>query len=961
MLSKYLIKFIGLTLFTLGLFFVFTFVSSPSAQAAPDFICKKSDASYWNGAINMPSSVPTWIKGCFKRITIDQGWTGTVSFMYLSPETNDLSNGDKEATLNAVYYYRGTAGVNYAGMCMAVTSTSNSDGRTNVMAIPDVGFGFSVPCSGWLGHNQSRLTSSTVTLYASKFNAGSNKTATFNYRMAADFSNNSDGTNKSGLWCYDFANVGPAPTTSPPNSPWKNPPCVADGGNYTFVNIIKTPPIYDGTISIQKYKTGDTLGVTPSSPSPYNAPVGVRHSTYNSGTKTGNGSQFEEWVNHSNHNSNAQNNYEAYVDVPRGWKVVRATNRGSNAILQGSCGSGGTCYIGGVTVDDNNNVNPAPPPTWVDFFFEPDVRGNLDGACPRNSDQNGKFWGWVRDTYNNGGASQVDVYIDGTPGPGNSAWSNRYTANLPREAAVGGNYGFEGEIPLQFFDGNNHTIRVYVLRDGGGFDGGVGKNPYQLDGSPKTFNCPPPTGRVTCLKEGEQNYIQGWAFDPRKPEGRSHFHVYYDSSPGNTGDPDAIYNRNDVYGTEPLTSAEIDARKNDGYIIGAPRGIIAPTEDPPNEASKVYRFKIPIPDGLHDGGNHSVRVYMITVSGSNPGLEFVNAGTTELTFGPSNPNCGKVEKWWWPWLQTQNGDVVAKGEITGQSIARGIGEYPGARVANNPNREAEYLVISMAGGGGSFCSTYDYILTNTNALDKNPAGNPANCSNGSGYGTLSLYNLGEGVNDTVFKEIEESFTANGAGVAPNNTKCAPFNTQASLPANLNTGQGAETCENGTIFKFSGGNLNGFNIISGRNTIFRDGNLVIDGDIRTEDSGATFSSDNPKLHPNLAIIVNGDVYINRTVGRIDATIYATGKIYTCSNGSPIAFDQCNVQLTINGMLASKKGYDFRRTFANDGRQPAELIRLKGQNTAFPPPGLSSLYYEDSNSSVQIDSSEFQPRF
>lgn len=94
-------------------------------------------------------------------------------------------------------------------------------------------------------------------------------------------------------------------------------------------------------------------------------------------------------------------------------------------------------------------------------------------------------------------------------------------------------------------------------------------------------------------------------------------------------------------------------------------------------------------------------------------------------------------------------------------------------------------------------------------------------------------------------------------------------------------------------------------------------------------------------PNLGIIVDGDVVISDTVTRIDAAIYATGQIYTCSSypsatvGSKASLDRngnpnpatgkfpmlkdepqaalCNKQLKINGSLASGKSFALGRNY------------------------------------------------
>ncbi|MCX6804923.1 MAG: hypothetical protein NT111_02830, partial [Patescibacteria group bacterium] len=85
----------------------------------------------------------------------------------------------------------------------------------------------------------------------------------------------------------------------------------------------------------------------------------------------------------------------------------------------------------------------------------------------------------------------------------------------------------------------------------------------------------------------------------------------------------------------------------------------------------------------------------------------------------------RVEPYFYPWLQTKGGDVVSNGKINGQISGD---SYLGSRKPAQTDKEAEFLVVAAVGGGGPFCSTYNYILTNTSAK--------TSCSNGAGYSIL---------------------------------------------------------------------------------------------------------------------------------------------------------------------------------------------------------------------------------
>lgn len=830
------------------------------------------------------------------------------------------------------------------------------------------------------------------------------------------------------------------------------------------------PPTYQGTIGIAKYKTGDPQGKFPIKPPEVNnaevsvgwdAPYGFKGSpqNWNSGGTVSNSAEFTVWVNSQDSTSNTSNSdmpYYAQVQVPPGWKVVRATNRGATVNPVGGCKGGTTCRVenvkvtnGGITwVDfmfepetgalgivkypqngadikhltataydfrdnrpalfgltdsqqketkdkltpsyhysvqlnpDNRRIkitririnrgneticdnDPARPEigscginnnnlsgievvsnqtTWVDVFFEPLVEGGITKACakPSSSSQygdNGKIMGYARDLSRPDQPAQVRIRIDQLKAlqlkKPDLEYITTITANQSHQGPPGstGSYGFSVDIPDKYFDGQSHSFSVHLVQT---TNSGETTLPVVTSYS---FSCPGPTGVVQCLTDGGRNYIQGWAFDPRKPGGPSHVAFRYDNAPDNNND--------NIFGTIKFNAQEIANRQNEGY-----RGV---------DANGLYVFKETVPDNLHDGQTHTLKVNHMTVSGTNPQLgSTVSSGGSDIQLGPNIPcGSGSIEKWFWPWLQTQNGNVVASGKITGQPSG---GNLLGSRLPANPDKEAEYMVISVAGGGGPFCSTYQYILTNTNA---SPAGD---CGNGNGYNVLNKYKLvDEHGQDTVLKAIADAFKANGAGNSTDgaNTKCAPYNTFTALPVGaINTATGSvasNNCLNGTIFKHPAGSLGELKIVAGRMTVYVDGSVTINRNITYQYTGYS----DPKAVPNLAIIVKGDVNIDPSVTNLDAVVYASGRINTCSAYNPTdarSTASCNMQLTVNGGLVGKDGIYFGRSFYDvNTRTPAELINMTAQTIAFPPPGLDSSYFGNFDNSVRIDSGEYQPRF
>ena len=145
----------------------------------------------------------------------------------------------------------------------------------------------------------------------------------------------------------------------------------------------------------------------------------------------------------------------------------------------------------------------------------------------------------------------------------------------------------------------------------------------------------------------------------------------------------------------------------------------------------------------------------------------------------------------------------------------------------------------------------------------------------------------------------------------------------------------------------------------------DQNAFINGTISYSAGTGPSVSANPLLSPGLTIVVNGNVGVSSGIGSVNASIYSSGKIDTCTVSSATdtnTAQNCSAnQLKINGSLVSKNGYNFSRTFNNSFRDPSELIILKPQNILFPSPGIESRYFLNDFSLYKLDTSEYNPRF
>ncbi|GDX62737.1 hypothetical protein LBMAG34_2710 [Candidatus Saccharibacteria bacterium] len=352
-----------------------------------------------------------------------------------------------------------------------------------------------------------------------------------------------------------------------------------------------------------------------------------------------------------------------------------------------------------------------------------------------------------------------------------------------------------------------------------------------------------------------------------------------------------------------------------------------------NLSSSTYTFGID--EKYRDNKEHT---YFVSFKGLNK----------SIVFGP-NSQC-KVASWYYPWLQTSRGNVVAEGRINGQRISNGS-DFLGARRSGDEAKEAEFLVISAVGGGGPFCSTYNYILTNIYATDQ---GDPNQCSNGAGYNFNSAgININNGNVDRVVGGTKQAFADNGANSSSTPSACNANGiataTVTTIPTTIST-----DCSGGVIYKLNSNTLTATTIQKGRVTIFVEGDLSINDSIQYANTAYA----DPKQVPNLAIVVSGNVNISSSVTRIDAAIYSGGTINTCNNNP----QNCSTaQLKVNGSLSSKNGFNFNKTFINDSRIPAELIVLAPQNILFPPPGIEGRYFYDDADSYKLDSAEYDPRF
>lgn len=280
-----------------------------------------------------------------------------------------------------------------------------------------------------------------------------------------------------------------------------------------------------------------------------------------------------------------------------------------------------------------------------------------------------------------------------------------------------------------------------------------------------------------------------------------------------------------------------------------------------------------------------------------------------------------VRPTFYPWLQTKNGDVLARGTVIGQDFFK-----PGSRSDTSFGSELDYLLLSPGQNNSpaakQFCSLNRYVLGRDMSKQ---------CSAG-------LYDFTQQDFGDIQKAVSKTWERNGAGAGGS---CTPYKTSTG---NLPSGNISPGCAGGTMYKKIGNtNLSSFvsgagaqSVSLGRATVWVTGKLTIDRDIINSYSSAAAGGS----APNLAFFVEGDVEIAPGVSQVDAIIISfPGRIKTCSQ---YPNPSCQSKLIANGYWAAYLGFQFGRNYFNDGSpnaNPAEQIILTGQSIVFPPPGLS----------------------
>lgn len=382
-------------------------------------------------------------------------------------------------------------------------------------------------------------------------------------------------------------------------------------------------------------------------------------------------------------------------------------------------------------------------------------------------------------------------------------------------------------------------------------------------------------------------------------------------------------------------------------------------------------------------------------------MAYVNPSDDSIAeFGEVCETTVTLRSFYGPWLRVQNGSTTSLNTIAGQD-ANIIGQPAGARgirKSDDPNYDTTFLVMAVA-GGRDFCSSNGYVFGQGDT-------NSSCVTSFDGYSTA----LGVAQTNLYWDKVSDFTNSDPQCLDPTSPSAARrtkvlgrgsinavFNSTGDLRDTTNVT--TQKCD--VIYSINnpgGGTLTsggpgGWQVNKGKASILHTGSLEIKSDIKLASPSGTLDYANDLVgltdtFPSLGIIVQGDVYIDSTVTDLDVVIFATGKIFTCSeytNGTTTGVKRaadalkCSKKLTVRGGLYALGGYQFGRNFfehhqpkdVNDDEfdfqpadgywgEPAEDIIGNGVSLITTPPGFDLLPNGNASSLTYLQGN-FTPRF
>lgn len=355
-------------------------------------------------------------------------------------------------------------------------------------------------------------------------------------------------------------------------------------------------------------------------------------------------------------------------------------------------------------------------------------------------------------------------------------------------------------------------------------------------------------------------------------------------------------------------------------------------------------------------------------------------------FGPSCGETVRPQLGYRPWLRVQNGSIATLEKALNQPA----GTRGGRKVLNGTGYAELNLDVEFAITSAIDTVTQDNRFCSTNAYNYGRDFNPTWSCSFAGYSfkvgdkTKEAY-INE-TDDSVYKQAVEmtgykdcsntTYNPSRQNLRTYSTAGDPIPEETFSQPTQNVSllvSGKNRC--GIVTPKTTGNLGPASLAAapttatisgGRATWIYNGDLTINSNIINGTGWSVADATditNLNAIPNLGLIVNGNVTIGPNVSEIDATIYATGRISTCST---YPSETCNKSLKVKGSLAAKGGFALGRNYfdrdaiaarlglaatssafdlqASIGDQnkyyggPAEDIIGNGISLLLPPPGL-----------------------
>ncbi len=446
---------------------------------------------------------------------------------------------------------------------------------------------------------------------------------------------------------------------------------------------------------------------------------------------------------------------------------------------------------------------------------------------------------------------------------------------------------------------------------------------------------------------------------------------------GSTGSIDELQGVKACYGNfASICSSEEKWTTWAKFVEVADSQAISGSKVPVSAGWKIVEIRVAVPGkatksytnvGFFDGFKQSNSISIVKNDTTNVTLLF-----------KKDPPPAAATPIYGPWLQTKDGNVLSLGEI--HSADRGVNG--GRPTGLSPEiREADYVVMAYV--VEQFCSLSKYNFGRT--LDDT-------CTYDPGYAFNISPNQYNNPNDSTDSDPVVAGIVKSLQTPPSNSGDSCTNARPYIVLDAAT----------MLQRFRGSDGNGSNIDFGATSscpvigTLPSGNNETFGASRTLSQGrATIlvKPNNPSRTltingnikfayrpqygsineiPNLGLIVDGDVVIDNSVTELAVSIYATGKIKTCSDypSTPV---NCKNPLRVRGTLAAVKGFELGRNFftssgnaatiaANKDTSvdPAELIVGSGLVDAFPPPGFIDLF-SNAATGLKYITTQGNPRF